>query len=104
MTGISADGGAMVQIRAFLFDDVNEAKLAAHGIRPEQLDQLLDEEFVAFPNRKERRGLYLVIGRDWGGMCIAAPVEATHDRYLWRPITAWPCKDSEATRLDRAMR
>lgn len=92
----------MVQIYAFLFDDVNEEKLAVHHIRPEQLDQLLDEEFVVFPNRKDRRGPYLVIGRDRGGRCIASPVEATHDPHLWRPITAWRCKNSEEARLIRA--
>ena len=90
----------MVQIRAFLFDDENEEKLAAHGIKSRQVDQILDDEFLVAANRKARRAAYLVIGRDWGGMCIAVPIEPTPNPYVWRPVTAWRCKASEEARLD----
>lgn len=89
----------MIQIHAFEFDDDNEEKFATHGIRPEQVAQLLDGDVVIVPNRRNRRAAYLVIGRDWGGTCIAVPVERTRDPSVWRPVTAWPCKQSEATRL-----
>jgi uncharacterized DUF497 family protein len=92
----------MPQIRAFLFDAENETKFAAHGIRPEQVDQILDEAFIVARNRKQRRAAYLVIGRDWGGACIAVPTEPTNDPTVWRPVTAWPCKAAEAARLDRS--
>lgn len=91
----------MPAIYAFLFDDDNEAKLAAHGIRTEQVDQLLDGEFIVARNRKNRRAAYLVIGRDWGGACIAVPIEPTHDPTLWRPVTGWRCKRSEEHHLGR---
>jgi uncharacterized DUF497 family protein len=91
----------MIQIYAFLFDEENQEKLAAHGIRPRQVDQLLDDEFLVVSNRRGRRATYLVIGRDWGGNCIAVPVEPTHDPMVWRPVTAWRCKPSEEARLDR---
>jgi uncharacterized DUF497 family protein len=90
----------MIQIYAFLFDEENEEKLAAHGIRQEQVAQILDDDYRVESNRKGRRAVFLVIGRDWGGACIAVPVEPTHDPYLWRPIAAWPCKASEEARLD----
>jgi hypothetical protein len=41
-----------------------------------------------------------VIGHDNGGACIAVPVEPTHDPSVWRPITAWPCKQSERAKLE----
>ena len=91
----------MIQIHDFLFDDDNEEKFAAHGITGEQVAQVLDDEFRVEPNRRGRRAAYLVIGRDWGGACIAVPVEPTYDPFLWRPVTAWPCKASEEARLDR---
>ena len=94
----------MIQIYAFLFDDRNEEKMAVHGIRPVQLDQILDDEILVVRNRKTGTAPYLVIGRDWGGACIATPVEATNDPNVWRPITAWYCKDSEDARLTRATR
>lgn len=91
----------MIQTHAFQFDDENDEKFAVHGIRREQVAQILDDEFRIEPNRKARRAAYLVIERDWGGACIAVSVEPTYDPYLWRPVTAWPCKASEEARLDR---
>lgn len=90
----------MPTIRAFLFEDDNEAKLAVHGVRSEQVEQLLDD-FIVARNRRGRRAAYLVIGRDWGGACIAVPIEPTHDPAIWRPVTGWRCKESEAAYLRR---
>lgn len=87
------------RVHDFLYDDENEEKFASHGLSVDQVDQVLDSGFVVVPNRKGRRAPYLVIGVDHGGRCIAIPVEPTHDPVLWRPITAWPCKESEAARL-----
>lgn len=83
------------RILEFLFDDDNEEKFAAHGISARQVAQVLQNDHVVTRNRKGRRGLYLVVGRDHGGACVAIPVEATHTPALWRPITAWPCKPAE---------
>jgi hypothetical protein len=87
------------EIHDFLIDDANEEKFAVHGLSARRVLQVLEDEHVVLRNRKERRGLYLVIGRDRGGACIAVPIEPTHDPTLWRPITAWPCKDHERAKL-----
>jgi len=87
-------------ISEFLFDDENEDKMAVHGLTARQVSQVLDNEHVVVPNRKRRRGLYLVIGRDHGGMMISVPVEPTHDPQIWRPITSWLSKASERALLD----
>lgn len=86
-------------IMDFLFDDDNEEEMAAHGLTSDTISQLLDGPKVLLRNRKGRRAQYLVIGRDKGGRCIAVPVEPTHDPTLWRPVTAWLCKDNERARL-----
>ena len=91
-------------IEAFLIDDDNEDKFAAHGLSVRQVLQVLDNVHVVLRNRKRRRGLYLVIGSDNGGACIAIPVAPTHDAMLWRPITAWPCKPHERTLLEKHRR
>ena len=83
------------RIEIFLMDDENEEKMARHGISPRRCLQVLDNDHVIVRNRKARRGAYLVIGRDHGGLCIAIPVEATHNPSMWRPITAWPAKEHE---------
>jgi uncharacterized DUF497 family protein len=90
----------MPTVVGFLFDDHNEEKCAAHGLHPRQLEQVLDGEITLVPNRRGRRGVYLLIGRDHGGTCIAVPIEPTRESGIWRPITAWPCKDHERTLLD----
>lgn len=90
-----------LQIDGFLFDDENVDKFNAHGLSDNNVDQILDSAFLVIQNRRGRRGHYLIIGRDNGGRCIAVPVEPTRDRSIWRPITAWPCKASEESRLRR---
>ncbi len=89
------------EIADFLFDEDNEEKLAAHGLSALQVLQILENSHMVIPNRRGGRGLYLVVGRDNGGSCIAIPVEATHVVDLWRPITAWRCKASELAQLER---
>ena len=91
-------------IEEFLIDDLNETKIGSHGLSVRQIIQVLENKHIIIPNRKRRRGLYLVIGRDNGGNCIAIPVERTYDSRLWRPITAWFCKDSERTLLEKKER
>lgn len=91
-------------IEDFLIDDLNETKIGSHGLSVRQIIQVLENKHIIIPNRKRRRGLYLIIGRDNGGNCIAIPVERTYDSRLWRPITAWSCKDSERTLLEKKER
>jgi hypothetical protein len=87
------------QIEDLQIDDENIEKMWAHGVLPEQLLQMLGNRPLVIANRKDRRGIYLVIGRDDGGACIATPIEPTPDPVVWRPITAWPCKKNEEGRL-----
>ena len=87
------------RIEALLFDEDNEAKFAAHNLTTRQVDQVLDNEFVVVRNRRRRRGLYLIIGRDHGGLYLSIPVETTVQNGLWRPVTAWPSKPSEIAKL-----
>jgi hypothetical protein len=89
------------RILDFLFDGENVEEMWAHGIVPEQALQVLDNRPLLRVNRKDRRGMYLLIGRDNGGRCLAIPIEPTHDAELWRPITAWPCKRHEEARFER---
>ena len=88
-------------INDLVIDDENVEEFARHGISDRQVLQILENFFTAPPNRKFRRGYYLLIGRDNGGTCIAVPVEPTRQSDVWRPITAWPCKVDEEIRLNR---
>lgn len=83
----------------FIYDYENEAKFANRGLSSGVVDQILDNELAIFRNRKRRRGLYLVIGRDHGGGYITVPIEKTAKFGYWRPITAWRSKQSEIIRF-----
>ena len=84
-----------------MIDEINEAKFAEHGLAATQVAQILDNSFLVLRNRSGRRAELLVLGRDYGGQCIAVPVGPTHESDVWRPVTAWPCKRSELARLRR---
>ena len=88
-------------IDTFLFDEENEEKISAHGLSVYRVVQLLDNKNIIMPNRKRRRGKYLIIGRDNGGTYISVPIESTNKYGLWRPITAWPSKKGEKTILKK---
>ncbi len=86
-------------IAAFVFDEVNDEKFAAHGIAADQVLQVLAHDYVTVRNRQGRRASYLVIGYDDQGLCLAIPITPTTEQAVWRPVTAWPCKDVERLRL-----
>ena len=83
-------------------DEINEEKFAVHRLTSRRVAQILENEHIVVPNRRGRQGLLLLIGRDQGGACIAAPLERTPIDTTWRPIAAWPCKPYELDRLQQA--
>ena len=90
-------------VASFVFDDANEAKFAAHGVSARQVDDVLDEQYIIVANRAKRSATHLIIGRDGNGTCLAIPVLQTNEPGVWRPLTAWRCKDSEKARLEQAV-
>jgi len=92
---------SMPDVADFLLDDENEDKMAAHGLTPRRVLQVLDNTHIVVPNRRRRRASFLIVGRDNGGACISVPIERTRDPLIWRPVTAWPSKDSERRQLER---
>ena len=90
----------MITLVDFEFDEDNSAHCAAHGIYPPDLYDALDSgEWVTMPNRKGLAGSYLFIGRARSGRILAAPIRATGEPGVWRPVSAWPAKPSEARHL-----
>ncbi len=88
-----------IEIVEFDFTDRAIDKLWGYGIDPEQLYAVLANRHVITRNRPGHAAPYVLIGRDEQGRCLAIPVVPTDDRLVWRPITAWYCKKSEAARL-----
>jgi hypothetical protein len=90
---------ARITVLDFEVDEGNEWKFWAHGLTREVVAQVLRNNWRTIRNRKHRAAQYLLIGRDNAGRCITIPIAQTHNPVVWRPVTAWPCKPSEAARL-----
>ena len=90
---------ARIDIAELEFTDHTIAKLWSHGIVPDQLYAVLDGFWTVIRNRKHRTASHVLLGTDDQGFCLAIPIVATDDPLMWRPITAWYCKSSEAAIL-----
>lgn len=89
-------------VAEFLWDEVNEEKVSAHGISPDDVDDVLGEPFATFRNRRGMRGAYQLVGRDRQGRYVTIIIEPViGDTGIWRPVTAWPSKSSEASRAQQ---
>lgn len=87
------------RVSTFFWDDENEGKIARHGLRPSEIDSLLDGRHAIRKNRKARRGRFLLTGRTVGGEYVTVVLESTFSQGLWRPVTAWRSKLSEIRRV-----
>jgi hypothetical protein len=90
---------ARIEIAKFLISDTAAEKFWDHGISTDQVESVLDNRWVTTRNRAGRAAPYILLGRDEQGRCLAIPIVPTDDRLVWRPITAWYCKPSEAAKL-----
>ena len=90
---------ARISVLEFAISDRAESKFWAHGITRRQVISILENRWIAIANRKNRAADYMLIGRDDSGRCIVVPVLPTDVATIWRPVTAWYCKPSEAARL-----
>jgi hypothetical protein len=89
----------MPTVSELVFDETNVEKLDRHRLTPRQLLEVIRQPFVVVRNRKGGIATHLLIGRDRGGWCIACPIGPTTESQVWRPITAWYCKESEEALL-----
>ena len=74
-------------------------KLWRHGVTPRQAGSVLSRRWVTTRNHAHRAAPYLLIGRDDHGRCLTMPIVPTDHPLVWRVITGWECKPSEAAKL-----
>ena len=90
----------MVQpIAKIITSDHAESQMFRRGITTDQLLEVLANRYVISRNRKQRSASHIILGHDNSGRCLAVPVVPTGDPLVWRALTAWPCKPSEAAKL-----
>ncbi len=88
-----------IEIARFQITDTAADKLWSHGLVARQVRSVLSGRTVLTRNRAGRAAPYMLLGRDEQGRCLAIPIVPTDDRLIWRVITAWYCKPSEAAKL-----
>jgi hypothetical protein len=89
------------EVARFEFGETVADKAWSHGVSTEQIDAVLDHFWTIIRNRANRAAPYVLLGSDHQGRCLAIPIAPTDDPVVWRPITAWYCKRSEAAKLRR---
>jgi uncharacterized DUF497 family protein len=77
-----------LDVRELVFDAINEAKIAAHGVTIIDVLDVLDLEPRFFENRRARRASHLMVGATRSGHILVVPVE-DWGRGIWRPVTAF---------------
>lgn len=93
-----------MRVAELLFDDVNEEKLAGHGVRAWEVRQVLDEAPVFFRNKQPNRATHIMVGPTFGGRLLTVPIEETAMPGVWRPVTAFDAGPQERARYEAATR
>lgn len=84
----------------FDWDDENMDKIAQR-VDPEEIDSMLDNDFVWLRNSKARSGDYILVGRGKSGTPWAVSVVRTGVEGVWRPINAEPPTGQEKAQAQK---
>ncbi len=86
-----------LDVRELVFDAVNEAKIADHGVTIIDVLDVLDMEPRFFVNRRARRASHVMVGPTHAGRVLVVPIE-DWGRGVWRPVTAFEANGWQARR------
>ena len=86
-----------LDVQELVFDAINEAKFADHGVGIMEVLDVLDLEPRFFVNRRARRASHVMVGRTHSGRVLIVPIE-DWGRGVWRPVTAFEANASHVRR------
>ena len=87
---------------AIEWDEGNESELAAHGIRPAEVDELFEGGPKWGPTREYRAGDWKMVGYTASGRAITVVVSFDEARATLRPVTGWDSTQGEKTKYLRS--
>ena len=92
-----------MRIDALVWDEGNEAELAAHGLAPADIEGMLEggERLLIVRNKRQASGDYKVIGRGRGDRLITVIIAPTGEPTTWRPVTGWRSDKTESAAAKR---
>jgi hypothetical protein len=90
-------------IAILLVSDTTVAKLAAHGITPDEVRQVNDGDRIVVRNPRPRvTGSVLMLGPTHGGRVLAVVLNPDPlDPGTWHVRTAWDASDAQTRRYQR---
>lgn len=91
-----------LDVHELVFDAVNEAKFADHGVTVLDVLDVLDLEPRFFINRRARRASHVMVGRTRSGRVLIVPIE-DWGRGVWRPVTAFEANRWQVRRYRSAI-
>ena len=91
-----------VDVHELEFDDGNEDEMWRHRVRAVEVNQVLDNEPVFFPNKAAHAARIVMIGPTFGGRLLTVPLAETPVPGLWRPATAFESSAGERARYRAA--
>ena len=91
-----------LDVQELVFDPVNEAKFADHGVTVLDVLDVLDLEPRFFVNRRARRASHVMVGRTRSGRVLIVPIE-DWGRGVWRPVTAFEANRWQVRRYRSAI-
>ena len=91
-----------LDVQELVFDAINEAKFADHGVGIMEVLDVLDLEPRFFVNRRARRASHVMVGRTHSGRVLIVPIE-DWGRGVWRPVTAFEANSSEVRRYGSSL-
>lgn len=91
-----------LDVQELVFDPVNEAKFADHGVTVLDVLDVLDLEPRFFINRRARRASHVMVGRTRSGRVLIVPIE-DWGRGVWRAVTAFEANRWQVRRYRSAI-
>jgi len=88
----------MPVVEGLVWDDENEEEVWHHGLEPSDVASVFEAGHALFKNKRHRRGLFQVVGKDAQGRYLTVIIQPTRDRTLWRVVTGWPSSTGEITK------
>lgn len=90
---------AEIEVSSFVWDALNEAKLAAHGVTPAEIESVRDHRPRFFTNAAGRSADYVMVGPAPDGRFFFAPIVPTKDPGVWYVVTAYRLARQRALRI-----